>query len=322
MALRHGWRELPGGSSLAKLLAENRGVRNTWTCPDLSVAQILVWVDAHRERTGQWPNLTTGTVFDAPMETWRAIDHALKRGGRGFPGDQSLAKLIAAERGARNQVNVPKLNRKGILNWVDAHHRRTGEWPTQDSGPIHEAPGETWAAVDAALLLGNRGLPGGSSIARLLAECGKKRNQLALPTLSRRKILAWADAHFQAKGEWPNVNSGEIIAAPGERWDLIDNALRQGHRGLAGDSSLLLLLAKKRGVRNPLALPPLSKVEILRLAELHHQRTGSLPKYRSGWIVDAPGESWGAVDWALRHGKRALAGGSSLAKLLAEEEWQ
>ena len=229
---------------------------------------------------------------------------------------------LADERGVRNQVNVPKLDQKRILIWANAHHRRTGEWPTKDSGPIHEVPGETWAAVDAALHQGHRGLPGGSSLARLLDEAGKKRNHLALPLLSRKKILAWADAHFQAKGVWPNVNSGEVIGAPGERWDLIDNALRQGHRGLAGGSSLLLLLAKKRGVRNPFALPPLNIEEILRWAELHRQRTGALPKYHSGPIVDAPGETWSAVDRALRFGKRGLVGGSSLAKLLAEAESQ
>ena len=38
------------------------------------------------------------------------------------------------------------------------------------SGPISEAPGETWGAVDAALQKGSRGLPGGSSLALLLAD--------------------------------------------------------------------------------------------------------------------------------------------------------
>jgi hypothetical protein len=31
------------------------------------------------------------------------------------------------------------------------------------------APGETWVAIDAALAHGHRGLPGGDSVARLLA---------------------------------------------------------------------------------------------------------------------------------------------------------
>ena len=36
-----------------------------------------------------------------------------------------------------------------------------------ESGPIAEAPGETWKSVDLALRYGYRGLPGGASLARL-----------------------------------------------------------------------------------------------------------------------------------------------------------
>jgi hypothetical protein len=134
--------------------------------------------------------------------------------------------------------------------------------------------------------------------------------------LSKRKILVWADAHHERKGEYPNTNSGPVTDAPGERWDLIDNALRAGHRGLPGGSSLLQLLVKKRGVRNTANLPPLTEEGIRQWAELHFQCTGSLPKYYSGPIADAPGETWSAVDNSLRFGKRGLAGESSLAKLL------
>jgi len=170
--------------------------------------------------------------------------------------------------------------------------------------------------MDAALRQGLRGLREGSSLARLLADHEKKRNLKALPPLSRKKILAWADAHFRRTGKWPNVNSGPIADAPREKWNAVDDALRQGHRGLSGGSSLLLLLAKKRGVRNPLDLPPLSKEQILGWADHHFQLTGAWPKYYSGAIADAPGETWAAVDSALRLGKRGLLGGSSLAKLL------
>jgi hypothetical protein len=134
--------------------------------------------------------------------------------------------------------------------------------------------------------------------------------------LTKKKILAWADAHHERTGKWPNVNSGAVMDAPGEKWDLIDNALRQGHRGQPGGSSLLLLLVKKRGVRNPLNLPRLTEEQILRWADLHFQRFGTWPKYNSGPIVDAAHETWAGVDSALNKGKRELTGGSSLAKLL------
>jgi hypothetical protein len=317
MALRNALRGLPGGSSLALLLAERCGIRNSWTRPLLSVESILAWADAWHERTGNWPNLQSGPIPDTQGETWRTVNHALRRGSRGMRQKTSLAKLLAAERGVRNQVSVPRLSRNRILVWARAHFRRHGMWPTRDAGPIEESPDDTWAAIDSALREGNRGLPCGSSLARLLASQGDKRNPQGLPRLSKRKILAWADAHFQCTGSWPNVNSGEVVDATDERWDLIDNALRQGHRGLSGGSSLLLLLVQKRGVRHPLALPPLTEEMILSWIDLHQQRHGRWAKYDDGPIGDAPGETWGAVDSALRYGKRGLAGGGSLAKLLA-----
>ena len=93
--------------------------------------------------------------------------------------------------------------------------------------------------------------------------------------------------------------------------------LRQGHRRLTGGSSLLLLLVQKRGLPHPWKPPPLIEEQILRWADRRRQRTGSWPKYQSGAIADAaPGETWAGVDSALRYGKRELAGGSSLARLL------
>jgi hypothetical protein len=157
---------------------------------------------------------------------------------------------------------------------------------------------------------------GGSSLARLLAQHQHKVNLHDQPPLSQKKILAWADQHHARTGRWPNVNSGEVVDAPGERWDLIDNALRVGHRGLPGGLSLRKLLAKKRGVRNPTSLPPLTRQQITTWAAQHRDRTGKLPKYKDGSVMDAPGETWAGIDNALRKGTRGLVGGSSLAKLL------
>lgn len=317
MALCKGRRQLPGGSSLALLLAEKRGVPHRAMRPDLTIELILAWADAFFARTGRWPNLESGPILEAPEETWSSVNHALRSKSRGLTVKTTLAKLLAEERGVRNLVSIPRLKRKQILRWAKAHFRRTGQWPTKDSGPIHEAPGETWAAVDAALNQGLRGLrPAGSSLAKLLAESVGKVNIQDMPPLTKRQILAWADAHYRRTGTWPNTASGAVTDAPGERWDLIDNALRIGRRGQPGGSSLLQLLAKKRGVRNTANLRPFTEEEILQWAELHFQRTGSWPKYYSGPIADAPGETWGAVENALRFGRRGMAGGSSLAKLL------
>ena len=63
----------------------------------------------------------------------------------------------------------PPLTVEQILAWADAYRARTGRWPTATSGPVPEAPGEIWAGIDRELRGGGRGLPGGYSLARLLA---------------------------------------------------------------------------------------------------------------------------------------------------------
>jgi hypothetical protein len=131
---------------------------------------MLAWADAHRHRTGNWPTRQSGPVREAPGETWAAVDAALRNGNRGLKGGSSLARFLARHRGARNHLALPPLRIRRILGWANAHRRRTGQWPTANSNPIPEAPSETWSAVDAALRKGNRGLEGGSSLARILAQ--------------------------------------------------------------------------------------------------------------------------------------------------------
>src|SRR5436189_87216 len=121
----------------------------------LSAEQILIWADRHRKYTGRWPSVKSGRVRWARGENWRSVDNALRRGLR--DGD-SLARLLARRRGARNQTNIPSLTLEHILAWADAHHAPTGEWPIPRSGPVLGAPGQTWAAIECALRSEGRGL--------------------------------------------------------------------------------------------------------------------------------------------------------------------
>ncbi|HZU39320.1 MAG TPA: hypothetical protein VFA18_25565, partial [Gemmataceae bacterium] len=317
-ALRAGLRGLPGGSSLARLLAEHRGVRNPKGLRPYTVEQILAWADAHHERTGHWPTIHSGPIPEAPGETWQAVHAALSNGKRGMPGGSSLPRLLAVERGARNIHNLPDLTPKQILRWIDAYQRRTGEWPTKASGPIPEAPGETWQTVDRSLREGVRGLSARSSLAQLLAKHRGVRNPKGLPPLRVSQILTWADAYRARTGQWPTLHSGPIPEAPGEDWAAVDHALRHGVRSLPSGSSLARLLAQKRGVRNKAAAPPLTVKQILAWADAHYCQTGRWPRYKDGVITRVPQETWNGVDAALRAGGRGLPGGSSLARLLAE----
>jgi hypothetical protein len=148
-ALRTGRRGLPADSSLARLLSEHRGVRNRKALPPYTVAQVLEWADAHYRRTGRRPNEDSGPVEDAPGETWKAIEAALRQGARGFPGGSSIARLLAKRRGVRNVQNLPRLTIAQILAWADAHYKRTRYWPKKKSGPIPESPTDDWALIYA-----------------------------------------------------------------------------------------------------------------------------------------------------------------------------
>ncbi|HET6883920.1 MAG TPA: hypothetical protein VFI31_27445 [Pirellulales bacterium] len=319
IALHDGKRGLNRGTSLAKLFAEHRGVRNIQELPDLTVKQILVWADAHFERHGVWPTRNSGQVEDALGENWSAVNVALSQGHRGLPRGSSLPRLLAERRGVRNRLDRPKFSRTLILDWADAYHRRTGMWPNDHSGPIAEMPDETWAVVCKSLRKGSRGLRGGLSLARLL-----KRERGVLPKVRRRppltieNILAWADAHHARTGHWPKQTSGKVPEAPRESWCTIDVALRKGARGLPKGLALGKLWAKYRGVRNVHSIAKFSTEQILRWADAHYRRTGAWPQVRSGAIEESPTDNWLSVDNALRLGLRGMPGRSSLKQLLDE----
>ena len=175
----------------------------------LAIGQILAWADAHRRATGRWPNQSSGPLAKAPSENWAAINDALKQGYRGLPGGSSLARLLAKHRNRRNLGAMPKLTVPQILAWADAHYRRQGSWPTKTSGPVVEAPAENWGTINGALRVGRRGLPGGLSLPKLLAE-HRGRRPGGKERLSIRQILEWADSHYQRTGDWPVARSGPV----------------------------------------------------------------------------------------------------------------
>ena len=285
--------------------------------PKHTIAQILVWADAHHERTGRWPHKTSGRVTETLQETWVGIDLALQRGSRGLPGGTTLARLLLEQRGVRNHLCLPRLTVQRILSWADAHHERTGSWPRTSSGRVFGTLQETWSAVDRALTIGYRGLPGGGSLARLLQAERGVRNRKALPALSIKEVLRWADRFFKANGHWPTRQDGPIAGAPGETWAAVDAALHNSCRGFRGGTSLARLLERKRGARNRKHLPKLTERQILRWARRHRRQTGKWPTENSGPVPGTHGEVWGNVSAALREGIRGLAGGDTLAQLLA-----
>jgi hypothetical protein len=155
-------------------------------------------------------------------------------------------------------------------------------------------------------------------LAQLLSRERGARNHLAVRRLTPTVILQWADSHHRRTGVWPKSNSGKVLDAPGETWQAINLALWRGTRGLTGNDSLPRLLERKRGVANNLNRPKLTNSKILAWAKAHFRRTGRWPNKTSGAILDAAGETWGAMHQSLRLGLRGLPGNTTLAQLLAK----
>jgi hypothetical protein len=225
----------------------------------LTVEQILRWAREHRRRTGRWPHQHSGPIPSASGLQWHTVDAHLRRGTRGLPGGDSLSRLLARRLKARNLSGRPPLTQEGILAWADAFNERHGRLPTCNGGRIPGTGGETWRGVHKALSDGYRGLPGGSSLARLLAKRRGKRLSRDLPPLTVPGILAWADRHRAETGSWPNNYSGRVPSVPGETWKAVGRALERGGRGLPGGDTLRKLLERERGLppRKRAPSPPL-----------------------------------------------------------------
>lgn len=284
--------------------------------PRLTIRKILHWADAHYKRTGRWPASISGEITDAPGETWRGVNSALQKGWRGFEGGETLAGILVAHRSIRRPRHLPKLTITEIVIWARSHFQLTGRFPTRSSGPAALANGETWESIDLALRKGGRGLPGGSSLAKLLAKQLGVRNRTNRPKLRVKDILTWADAYFARHKQWPRRESGAIAGVPGETWPQIDRSLGMGTRGLPRSGSLIQFLAKHGRLRNRMKPPRLSIKQILLWADDHFSRTGFWPRPTSGPVVGVDGESWRAINESLVRGRRGLRGGRSLSHLL------
>jgi hypothetical protein len=299
--LDRGGHGLLGGTSLRRLLEQHRAPLVTPSGRAATIEQVLGWADAHFEATGCWPTAASGPVADAPGYTWERIDGMLLRGRNGLPQGLSLSRLLRQYRVPGQwpgRDTRPPLTVDLILSWADSFHAASGCWPDRRSGPIANALGESWWIIDGLLKSGLRGLPGGSSLRRLLLEQRGASNSKR-PRLCPDQIVAWADAHHAATGTWPLRGSGPVTDAPGEQWSAIDRALRSGHRGLPGGSSLSRLLKEQRLCRKYLTL------DMIRAwAEAHRAATGQWPDVHSGAVAGAPRLTWQKIEEWLRNGAR------------------
>jgi len=124
---------------------------------------------------------------------------------------------------------------------------------------------DTWRQIDHALRDGFRGLRGGSSLVRLLAQHRRARNRSTLPRLTCG-AKSWHG--LTNTGLAPAL--GPVIAADrssillGRPGALADVALREGRTRLPAAYLLQRLLEEHRNFRNRSRLPRLSIRVILR----------------------------------------------------------
>lgn len=147
------------------------------------------------------------------------------------------------------QSRRPNLDADQIAAWADRQREVNGEWPSVTSGPVVEVPDEQWQAIDSALRKGDRGLPGGSSLAQLLGDKRGVPSRATLPPLTLDQIKEWALTHYSRTGKWPGADSGPIPEASGETWRGVYQALRSGYRGLPAGGSLKRLVEELRDSR-------------------------------------------------------------------------
>lgn len=107
--------------------------------------------------------LESGHVLDKKNEKWLNIDSALARGYRGLPGGDSLARLLARERGRRNIGDLADLTEEQIVRWAQEYHARTGQWPKDHSGAIEGTRGESWANINLRLRQGGAAFSGATA---------------------------------------------------------------------------------------------------------------------------------------------------------------
>ncbi len=284
--------------------------------PDLTEDNIFDAAAKYRTRMGEWPTVRSGDAsLDFPWpESWIAVNAALVNGSRGLSGGKSLPRLLEERASYINVHNRPALSCDEILSAASRFYGRTGRWPSQLSGDASEDFGrsETWVNVNSSLVSGNRGLSGGSSLAKLLDLAGCKTSPHRGGGLTADLILRAARRCHERTGRYPNANTPDahLDFDRKESWGAIDNALRKGLRGLNGNSCLAILLDENGLIRRTVKSDVLSTRVLIGMIHRYRLATGAWPSETIN--------VWKSIGQSLRKGYRGLQGGSSLPMFTAE----
>lgn len=307
--LIHGLRSLPGGQSLAQVLAEHRNHQLKSALPPLDYPQILAICDAYHDSHGKYPDVKSG-YCEALAMTFGSLDSVMRVGARGLGKNLTLAQLLAAERGKRNPAGLPRLSEKQINKWILNFFQTHGRYPRRTDGLIPNS-NDTWDTVANALLNNLRGLTTRKTLRRHIDD-----TFTTTFTLTESQVLRWCDDYKQSHGVYPNSGTKGLIPGTVETWEKVIGSCMNKSRGMK--RTLPQLLAAKRGVRNIQASRDLTIARIVRWARSHKRQTGKWPTAESGPIPKTT-ETWSGINIASKKGNRGLSPRRSLAQLLADE---
>ncbi len=245
------WDAYKRGYNIVPFAQSNIGLRKR---TDLTEEVIVGWIERYvADHNGRYPHGGSGKIEYAPKKeplTWCGLSACMTNGYRGLPGGTTVSKFISEHfHNDRNRINLPSLSEEDILNWAEQYKVEFGRYPTMREGQVkYFTQGRlTWCAVNACLDKGLRGLPGGTTLSRLIVNNLVNVNKSSLHRLLEEDILRWAEQYKVEFGRYPHCQSGRVnFDGSYFTWANIDVCLRRGHKGLSGGSSLSKLL-KSRG---------------------------------------------------------------------------
>jgi len=328
-SLKRGYRSLPGGYSLSRLICDNfnEKPRTRQSKFKISESDIIYYMQKFKDIYGFIPNCgTKEEIPDCPGKTWSDI-HTYLYAGKviGLIGERSgLQQMASKHFGQINNSDFPNLTTEMIINWLKLFYDIYEYYPSAiDKKEVPDAPlCVTWTKIHKSLYHGLNGLPGGSSLAKIKEEYLGQVNKSNLPPWTEDKIALVMYQFNDLYGYYPKAD--EKFAVPGhpnDTWCGLSSALQQGKRGLGKENkgnSLTLVAEKYFGRRNQSNLSDLTEIQIVKLMSEFFNLNGYYPNSHDKLpIPNLPNETWLSLNYAIRHGARSLIHlkGSSLTKL-------
>ena len=259
----------------------------------------------YKNNYGAYP--VSGPISEYPGLTWDILDIAYK--ARKGADQTSLAIVFdRADAQEKNGIDLKNLNHEVVTGWIINHVIQYKKWPGRNTTTkIKDFPHETWAAIDLALRVGTRGLPGRSSLHILANEFVYKK---ALEFVKNR-------------GYPPHALSGSVDGFPGLTWDIINQAFRNDQS--ANKKTLFDFLGEKGLIKNYKKSFAQRDI-LLAVEEYRNDHDLNLPDYTSGPVTlpeSGTKTSWKTINKSLKRGDvDGVPAGTNLHLFLLENGYK